>query len=90
MKLLKDYWFLIVFIFGLGGWVTKLQINIDVIENKMDRREYFNIREKDSLRALIRDNEIIRLKREVNLQPETTKQEIKSDKLTPAKVEEIK
>jgi pantothenate synthetase len=66
MKFLKDYWFLFVFNFGLGLNYGLIQTKLDDINKKLDIKYFYNIREKDSLRNIIRDKEMIRIKREVN------------------------
>lgn len=73
MDWLKSYWFILAFVFGLGSWNTLLQLRISEIDNKLDRKEFERIRERDSLKAVINELQFIKLKRVVNPPPETTK-----------------
>jgi hypothetical protein len=67
MKFLKENWWLIIVIFSIGGYFAKLQINVNSIDNKLDKQEFFNIRSQDSLKEVIRQKEQIIIQQKLKL-----------------------
>jgi hypothetical protein len=65
---------LVTVLFSAGGLWVKFNNLQNIIEDKLDRKEFERIRERDSLRQIIKDLELVKIKREINPPPETTKQ----------------
>jgi len=67
MKTILKYIGLVVLIFGIGGYFTKLQIEVNSINDKMDRAEYWQLRKEDSLKAVIKELELKSIQRKLKM-----------------------
>lgn len=67
MSFLKSYWFLILFIFSVGGYFTKLQMQVNKIDTKLDRNEYLHDKQRDSLKRVIEEKEKIIIQQKLKL-----------------------
>ena len=56
-----------MFIFSIGGYFAKLQIEISDIHNKLDRQEFYTIRKEDSLKSVIEKLKVDNLQRKLKL-----------------------
>lgn len=64
MKFLKTYWFVLTFVFGLGSGYTTLQLQMNKINDKLDKSEYEKDKKDKELRDSIRhaNREYLRMK----------------------------
>ena len=67
MKTILKYIGLAVLIFSIGGYFAKLQIQVNSINDKMDRSEYWQLRKEDSLKTVIKELELQNIQRKLKM-----------------------